>query len=74
MPLRVAFEMRASVDRVVITEHVEQDRRWVPCVLALCAAMRQVAAAIDMRLASTLVLEIVFAMARTVPMSADKLG
>ena len=74
MPLRAAFEMRAAVDHAVATAAVDQARRWVPCVLALCAAVRQVQSAIDMQLASTLIMEVVFAMAKTVPMSADKLG
>jgi len=74
MALRVAFDMRATVDHAVATAGVDRSQRWVPCVLALCVAVRQVQSAIDMRLATTLILEVVFAMAKTVPMSADKLG
>lgn len=73
MPLRVAFEMRATVDHAVTTANVDAAHRWVPCVLALCVAVRQVQAAIDMGTASTLILEVVFAMAKTVPMSTAKL-
>jgi hypothetical protein len=74
MALRAAFEMRAAVDEAVRVAEVNQAQRWVPCVLAICAAMRQVQAAIDMRLASTLVMEVLFAMSKTVPMSSDKLA
>ena len=73
MPLRVAFEMRATVDHAVATADVDTARRWVPCVLALAVAVRQVQSAIDLRLASTLIMEVLFAMAKTVPMSASKL-
>jgi len=74
MALRVAFEMRATVDQAVATAGLDPAQRWVPCVLALAVAVRQVQSAIDLQVASTLIMEVVFAMAKTVPMSASKLG
>ena len=74
MPLRAAFEMRATVDHAVASANVDSVQRWVPCVLAVCVAVRQVHAAIDMRVASTLIMEVVFAMAKTVPMPTVELS
>jgi hypothetical protein len=73
MPLRVAFEMRDTVDAAVAAAGMDTVHRWVPCVLALCVAMGEVQAAIDLRVAATLVMEVLFALAKMVPMSRDQL-
>jgi hypothetical protein len=62
-PLRLAFEVRPAVEAVAPTE------RHTPCAIALAAGIERTKDAIDVGVALTLALEIVFGMAKTVPMS-----
>jgi hypothetical protein len=63
-PLRLAFELRPAVVAAV----GDQGRR-VPCALALAGGIERTREAIDVRIGLTLALEVVFGMAKTVPMS-----
>lgn len=69
LPIRVAFELRPAVDAAVATLNLEPSRRHVPCTYALAEALTQVQAAIDPAVAIRLALEVVFGMAKMVPMS-----
>ena len=69
LPIRAAFEMRHAVDAAQAASGLEQSQRHVPCATALAVAIGQVRAAIDLSIAMTLSLEVVFGMAKMVPMS-----
>ncbi len=69
LPIQVAFELRDAVDAAQTDAGLPRNLRHVPCALALAIGLRQVAGAIDMEIAVTLALEIVFGMAKMVPMS-----
>jgi hypothetical protein len=73
LPLRAAFELRPAVDEAAARSDRPTSERHVPCVLALCLAFGQVQSAIDVRVATTLTLEVVFGMAKMVPMSRHAL-
>jgi len=62
-PLRLAFELRPAV------EVAAAENRRLPCALALAAGIERTTEAIDVRIALTLSLEVVFGTAKTVPMS-----
>jgi len=66
-PLRLAFELRRTVESVAAAD------RHTPCALALAAGIERTKDAIDIRTALTLSLEVVFGMAKTVPMSRKAL-
>ena len=68
-PLRVAFDLRPSVDQAQSTADLPTDLRHVPCTLALAIGLGQVRSAIDMRIATTLAIEVVFGMAKMGPMT-----
>jgi len=62
-PLRLAFGLRPVVESVAGSD------RLIPCALALAAGIERTTEAIDVRIALTLSLEVVFGVAKTVPMS-----
>lgn len=62
-PLRLAYELRPAV------EVAAQRDRHVPCSTALAAGIERAREALDIGIALTLALEVVFGMAKTVPMS-----
>jgi hypothetical protein len=70
-PLRLAFEMRPAVEAAVTG--LDFTGRHVPCALALGQAIERTRDAIDVRVALTLALEVVFGMAKVVPMSRRSL-
>jgi hypothetical protein len=69
MPIRAAFELRGDVDTARERAGLAPRLRHVPCALALAKAIGQVKGAIDPSIAMTLSLEVVFGMAKMVPMS-----
>jgi hypothetical protein len=73
MPLRMAFELRPTVDAAMAAVDADPapDRpaRHVVCALALASALEQTAQAIDPAVAVRLSMEVLFGMAKTVPMS-----
>ena len=69
LPIRAAFELRDAVDTAQAACGLERSHRHVPCATALAVAIGQVRAAIDLSIAMTLSLEVVFGMAKMVPMS-----
>jgi hypothetical protein len=69
LPLRAAFELREAVDAAQASAGLVRAQRHVPCATALSIAIGQVRAAIDLTIAMTLSLEVIFGMAKTVPMS-----
>jgi hypothetical protein len=69
LPLRVAFELRPAVDEAQAQAGLPSDLRHVPCALALCQGLKQVRDSADMGTAMRLALEVVFGMAKMVPMS-----
>jgi hypothetical protein len=68
-PLRLAFELRPSVDAACSVAGIPSAQRYRPCALALAGALVQVKDAIDVKLALRLALEVVFGMAKMAPMS-----
>jgi hypothetical protein len=69
VPLRAAFEMRPQVDAACERAKVEVARRHIACALAVAKGLEQTRQAIDPRVGLKLTLEIIFGMAKTVPMS-----
>lgn len=69
MPLQVAFEIRPAVEAAGASADLPVARRHLLCGVALAEALRQVQGAIDMQVALTLALEVVFGMTKMVPMS-----
>jgi hypothetical protein len=69
LPIQVAFELRTAVDDAVGAIRLPAAERFVPCTLGLALALRQVQAAIDMRVGVSLALGVVFGTAKMVPMS-----
>jgi hypothetical protein len=69
LPLQVAFELRPAVDRVLADAGLPPNQRHVPCAQALAEGLRQVRGAIDPGIAVRLALDVVFTLAKTVPMS-----
>lgn len=69
LPLRAAFELRGAVDKAQSQARLPLNLRYVPCALALAEGVRQVQAAMDVRISVQLALEVVFAMAKMAPMS-----
>jgi hypothetical protein len=69
LPLQVAFEIRPAVEAAAAACDLPAARRHVLCTVALADALRQVQGAIEMPVALTLALEVVFGMAKLVPMS-----
>jgi hypothetical protein len=67
LPLRAALEMRPYVDQVQEALGLPIERRYVPCVRALAAAMRETRYAIMPEIAIALSVQVMFAMAKTVP-------
>jgi hypothetical protein len=68
-PMRLAFELRSAVEAVCSAATVKDAQRHQPCALALASGLEQVRHAIDPKVGLTLALEVVFGMAKTVPMS-----
>jgi hypothetical protein len=73
LPLRAAYDLRPAVDEAAALCGRPTSERHVLCTLALCAAFGQVKSAIDVRVATTLAFEVVFGMAKMVPMSRQAL-
>ena len=69
LPLRFAFELRPAVDEAQAQAGLPSSLRHVPCALALCECLKQVGDAADVGMTIRLALEVVFGMAKTVPMS-----
>jgi hypothetical protein len=69
LPLRVAYELRPVVEQAMTTLALPRGRRHEPCVVALAHGITQVRDAIDLTIAVTLAFEVLFAMAKMVPMS-----
>jgi hypothetical protein len=69
VPLRAAFELRDAVESAQEAAALAQAQRHLPCATALALAIGEVRAAIELSIAMTLSLEVVFGMAKTVPMS-----
>jgi hypothetical protein len=65
LPLRAAFEMRAEVEKA----YADPRTRHIPCAIALVSAVEQTKEALDPLIGVTLALEVVFGMAKTMPMS-----
>jgi len=73
-PLRLAFELRPAVEAAVAAVQEGNGSapvagRRIPCAVALASAVERTAQAIDVAIGLTLSLEVVFGMAKTVPMS-----
>lgn len=73
LPLRTAFELRPAVTAAMtaLTRDLGAGRPspHVVCTMALASAIAQTAGAIEPRIGLRLALEVVFGMAKTVPMS-----
>ena len=69
LPLRVAFELRPAVVKAEAEARLPSSLRHVPCTLALCQGIKQVKTSADIGIVMRLALEVVFGMAKTVPMS-----
>jgi hypothetical protein len=69
LPLQAAFELRPAVEAAVTEAGLPRSQRHVPCAQALAEGLRQVHGAIDGRIGLALALDVVFTMAKTVPMS-----
>jgi hypothetical protein len=65
LPLRAAFEMRPEVEEA----YADRRTRHIPCAIALVSAVEQTKEALDPLIGVTLALEVVFGMAKTMPMS-----
>ena len=74
LPLQVAFELRPAVSEAIAALAAELGSdcpsRHVLCALALASAIAQTADALDPVIGLRLALEVVFGMAKTVPMSS----
>ena len=57
------------VDAAIAQAGLKTSQRYIPCVLALAIAIKQVRDAIDMELAVRLALETLFGAAKMMPMS-----
>lgn len=68
-PLRLAFELRPTVEAATDELDPGAGGRHVPCALALASAIERTSGAIDVNIGLTLALEVVFGMAKTEPMS-----
>jgi hypothetical protein len=68
-PLRLAFGLRPAVEAAAADMDPGIGGRHVPCALALAFAIERTREAIDVAIGLTLSLEVVFGMAKTVPMS-----
>lgn len=69
LPLQVAFELRPVVDAAFARARLPANMRHVPPAVALADAIKQVQAAIDLRVGVLLALEVVFGTAKLMPMS-----
>jgi len=69
IPLQVAFELRAAVDALQSDAGLPRTHRHVICARALATGLKETKAALDVTVAVTLALEVVFGMAKMVPMS-----
>jgi hypothetical protein len=65
LPLRAAFEMRPEVEGAYADPHT----RHIPCAIALVSAVEQTKEALDPQIGVSLALEVIFGMAKTMPMS-----
>jgi hypothetical protein len=68
-PIRLAFELRPTVEAACAASKIYAARRHQPCALALASSLVQVKDAIDIKVALRLALEVVFGMAKMAPMS-----
>jgi hypothetical protein len=68
-PIRLAFELRPAVEAACSAAAVKDAQRHQPCALALARGLEQVRDSIDIKVALTLALEVVFGMAKMAPMS-----
>jgi len=68
-PIRLAFELRPSVEAACLESGIAPAQQHQPCALALSGALVQVKDAIDIKLALKLALEVLFGMAKMTPMS-----
>jgi hypothetical protein len=68
-PIRLAFELRPAVEAACSAAAVTAVQRHLPCALALASGLEQVRDSIDIKVALTLALEVVFGMAKMAPMS-----
>lgn len=68
-PIRLAFELRPTVEAACSAAAATVAQRHQPCALALASALEQVREAIDPKVGLTLALEVVFGMAKMAPMS-----
>jgi len=69
MPIRATFELRAAVNEAQSKAGLPPKLRYVPCALGLAIGIKQVQAALDIRVTVRLALEVVFGMAKMTPMS-----
>jgi len=69
LPIQVAFDLRPAVDAALAKSGLKPDLRHVPCTLALAIALKQVRGAIDMNVAMMLSLDVIFGVAKMMPMS-----
>jgi hypothetical protein len=69
MPIQAAFELRPSVEAAMADTGLPPGSRHVPCALALAFGLTQVKGAIDIQVAVTLAMDVVFGMAKMAPMS-----
>jgi hypothetical protein len=69
LPIRVAFELRPAVESACSAAGVPDKQRHLACATALALGLKQVRAAIDIKVGLKLALEVVFGMAKLAPMS-----
>ena len=68
-PMRLAFELRSTVEGACAVAGVKTGERHQACALALAGGLAQVTEAIDVKIGLRLALEVVFGMAKMAPMS-----
>jgi hypothetical protein len=68
-PIRLAFELRPTVESACLAAGLVSGDRHRACALALAGGLVQVAGAIDIKVGLRLALEVVFGMAKMAPMS-----
>jgi hypothetical protein len=68
LPLKAAFDLREAVESAQSALDLPVEWRHVPCANALAFALGQTRSAIDPAIAVRLSLEVLFAMAKMVPM------
>lgn len=71
-PLRYAVEFRGAVDHVASQHAVPDAERYKLCAAALADAIRQTSGAIDPQIAVRLALDVIFGVAKLVPVPRER--